>query len=283
MDLLKKIKDILFEEEEEEILEEGELETIRFQTPASTTKKESYYEQEITPHETKNSAVLTEKKDYSEFMESQQSKSFQTIQADGHNAREQAYTPLKKTIKPNYKTQTKTVKVDPVKTEFEFTPVISPMFGSKEENKKKTVSNIPQNRTTNHKVSKRMSLSTIISPMYGADEEFDGIEEEIETKTNNVSNAEEHVVDNNEQIEDVKINVELNMTPDVVGIENILAEEKNEINETMQMESIPLNDLLENNDLNENEEDIYQISLFGKEESVSKMNHEDPYMLNEKS
>lgn len=93
----------------------------------------------------------------------------------------QPIRPVVEEMEPVTRTQTIDIKLEPekkepvrtqrevrkeVKKEFEFTPVISPMFGSSEVKKPKRVAPVVETSTS----KKRNALGTVISPMYGQSE-----------------------------------------------------------------------------------------------------------------
>lgn len=93
----------------------------------------------------------------------------------------QPIRPVVEEIEPVTRTQTIDIKLEPekkepartqrevrkeVKKEFEFTPVISPMFGSSEVKKPKRVAPVVETSPS----KKRNALGTVISPMYGQSE-----------------------------------------------------------------------------------------------------------------
>lgn len=93
----------------------------------------------------------------------------------------QAVRPATEEMEPVTRTQSIDIKLEPekkevvrpqrevrkeVKKEFEFTPVISPMFGSSEVKKPKRPAPVVETTTS----KKRNALGTVISPMYGQSE-----------------------------------------------------------------------------------------------------------------
>lgn len=93
----------------------------------------------------------------------------------------QAVRPAAEEMEPVTRTQSIDIKLEPekkevvrpqrevrkeVKKEFEFTPVISPMFGSSEVKKPKRPAPVVETTTS----KKRNALGTVISPMYGQSE-----------------------------------------------------------------------------------------------------------------
>lgn len=170
--------------------------------------------------------------------------------------------------------------VSDVKKEYEFTPVISPMFGQSEV--KKPVKKERQIQTSSAMPKKSNPLGTIISPMYGQREldEFEAeAQKKIEDRKNEVNKKEEIKVDEildtmmeskpdsdsilEKLIDEGKMNESLSE-------ENEVTEEKEPVileNTKSVMENISLDELL----LSEHEvagEDCIQFSLFGESTNI---------------
>lgn len=133
--------------------------------------------------------------------------------------------------------------------DFEFTPVISPMFGAKEEKKKEQKNQSVKIMKRSNTVKKKPNpLGTIISPYYGVNE-LEEFEEEA---------MEEIAAKQQEQatpIETPKHDVEIE-----------------ELNQMEEVENVTLDELLEDvHDTTENDEDLMQISLFGDSTPVQEV------------
>lgn len=227
MSVLKKIASLLFEETEAEVLAEDELEPIEIK------EKPKPMADEMTAHETHHaeSKRPVEKpvyRDTATIKPQEEEKKFVSINLEEKpkvKPVEKVVEPLrKKHVKQEYKEE---------KREFEFSPVISPIFGSKEEStkpKKKSVI-VAMSRT-----KKKNPLGTIISPYYGV-----GELEEFEAE------AQEKIVEK-EKIRKEGLPMDM--------IEKLDMEE--------EVKSIPLEELIDETNVNEDEEDLMQISLFGE-------------------
>lgn len=251
MSVFKKIVGFLFEEEEE-ILEEGEIEPIEFQ-------------EEIPVHKPRVQMEETVPKPLSRPMKEQvvepvipvvEKKQFTSIELTPPQPKEVKERPQRVAVQRSAKSR---VEPAPIKQEFEFTPVISPIFGADEKTvkmKKKSPS-IPKERSTMTSPSKKNPLGTIISPIYGATE-LDEFKVEAEER---LHVEEEALAKLPEKIEEPKILAGEDDDHDIV--------------------SVPLEDLLAKEETAASEEDLLQISLFGDNEVVSTDKEVDSYTIKE--
>ena len=203
MSVFKKLAGLLFEEADAEVLAEDELEPIEI--------KEK-------PKKATASPVVEEEKTHVQ-MESY---------FNPHAAA--AKEPKKEEISGWF-------QVNEEKKEFEFSPVISPIFGSSEEEskpKKKSAAPLPQ------RSKKKNPLGTIISPYYGV-----GELEEFEAK------AQEKI----EEKEKLKK-------------EELPQQEVEKYDLEEEINSVPLEDMIEKTP-GEDGDDLMQISLFGESTPIS--------------
>lgn len=225
MSVLKKLASLLFEEtESEEVLAEDELEPIEIkEKPKPVAKKTQTYD--AAQEEAFRSAKPVQG---TVHKPQEEEKKFVSIDLE----EKPKVKPVEKVAESVRKNYTKQV-VKEEKKDFEFSPVISPIFGSKEEKAKPKKKSVAVNIS---RPKKKNPLGTIISPYYGV-----GELEEFEAQ------AQEKIV------EKEKIRKE-GLPIDVV--------EKLDLEE--EMKSVPLEDLIDDRDSNEDAEDLMQISLFGE-------------------
>ena len=221
MSVFKKLASLLFEETDAEVLADDELEPIEIkETKKQNEKAEKDTTEELqsyfNPHAAANAVNQDEKK-------------FVTI--DLEEKPKEKKEPQPETSNEEVKRVKKT-RID-VK-EYEFSPVISPMFGSEEEKnakpKKKTTASVVK------KTKKKNPLGTIISPYYGVSEL-----EEFEAK------AQQKIEENEKKKQEELPSRE---------IDKYEAEE--------EIQSVPLEEMIEHTDVTDKEEDLLQISLFGE-------------------
>lgn len=238
MSVFKKIASFFFEEEEE-LSEEAELETIVFRDEPKKVKPAPIKEKEVIRTEVSNPTPVQERKVQAS---PQEEKKFVDIKVS-----EQA----KPVVDNRRVVPTVRKKIEPVKTsEYEFTPVISPIFGASESSKKvvKTPT-VPQNQPTIATTSKKKNpLGTIISPIYGATE------------------LEEFEAEAKERIE----------TQERKAKENIVLEEVENDDDVI---NVPLEDLLASDEIVENSDDLLQYSLFGDDEIIQEEKEKSPYTI----
>lgn len=244
MGVFKKFVNLLFDETDTDIIAEDELENIEFKEP----KKEKVIKQEPVqePLYTYEEEHLVERSEKAKTKE--EKKKFVSIDLEDD----------KPQVKPEVKEKQVSVKQRPAlqkneKKEFEFTPVISPIFGAKEETKKKEAKkkqSVDILKKSSSVKKKPNPLGTIISPYYGVNEleEFEEVaKEEIAAK----EKAKQTPVE----------------TPhDEVEIK--LMDEIEEIN------NVSLDEILVDDVKNDNEEDLMQISLFGESTPVHEADKE---------
>lgn len=176
MSVFKKLVGFLFEEEEE-IEEEGELQEVTFKEPQAPRQR-VHVEEELSSIkrapakekvrvESVNRPVVQQPV-YEPPV--QEDKKFTTIELSKEE--EQPKAPRRNTERVSTQRQ-KPQRNEPVKSEFEFTPVISPIFGADEKevkHAKQSNASVPPIRATIPSTPKKNPLGTILSPIYGATE-----------------------------------------------------------------------------------------------------------------
>lgn len=225
MSVFKKLAGLLFEETDAEVLAEDELEPIEIkEKPKKTTaapivedeKTHTQMESYFNPH----AAAAKEPK--------KEEKKFVTIDLE-EKPKEKEKESIVLSEEP---LRVKKPVMREEKKEFEFSPVISPIFGSSEEEskpKKKSAAPLPQ------RSKKKNPLGTIISPYYGV-----GELEEFEAKAQ-------------EKIEEKE-----KLKKEELGQQEV---EKYDLEE--EINSVPLEDMIEKTP-GEDSDDLMQISLFGE-------------------
>lgn len=259
--MFKKLVGFLFEEEEE-IEEEGELEDISFHS--------EYQESEVFEEETPIISRRREPKEHirvepvhsvparssKPVIEEEKQTHFTTIDL------EDTKEPPRRTQSVSMRRNPTIMRNEPQKKEFEFVPVISPMFGADEISspnpKRSRVESRMNERKTISKVPKKNPLGTVLSPMYGATE----LEEfEVEAKERLEAEAQEYQR-YREPVEPKTI-IEYDDASDD------------------EIVSVPLEDLLANEEKQVSKDDLLQFSLFGSDEVVSTKQEEDSYTMKE--
>ena len=239
MSIFQKITNLLFEENDVDVIAEDELEDISLQ------EEEKQKEKRLAK------AAAAEK-------EAKQTAANQQPQPKKQEAKLEDSSELKKAVRIDLKEATASKRsyssvshrstVLEEQKEFEFTPVISPIFGASDvetdKAKKNTSVLLPKSKKQN-------PLGTVISPYYGL-----GELEEMEEQ------AKEDILRKAEEIESEE---------DFVAFEE---SEKIELDET-DLDSIPLDDLIVDNDTEEDEEDMMQISLFGDSTPIKESDNEN--------
>lgn len=154
---------------------------------------------------------------------------------------------------------------EPIRKEFEFTPVISPIFGVDEESDNSPMHaakvDIPPLRTTIAKAPKKNPLGTVLSPMYGANE-LEEFEEEAKVRLE-IENEAKYAMDGFDEADEVEI-----------------AYDDEEIDET-EIVRVPLEELLSSDEQSEQSDDLLQFSLFGDDETISTEKTADSYTMKE--
>ena len=228
MSVWKKIAGLLFEETETEIVAEDELEPIEIHKKAKSTpvkeEREPVYQmyEPSTPIQEKTSAVKEEKR-------------FVPIDLEDEPKKQEAPAVSKAEVPLRMKQS-----VREEKKEFEFTPVISPIFGSSEEPIK------PKKKPATVRASKpkkKNPLGTIISPYYGM-EELEEFEQEAHQK-----------IERDQQLRE----------------EELPQEEMQKLDVKEEINSLPLEDLIEHGECEGAQEDLLQISLFGESTPIQKV------------
>ena len=264
MSVFRKLVGFLFEEEEE-IEEEGELEEVSVHEPYRT-RAQSYHEESV---QGKHAPMTHQKEPLAEPVREEaimpqrkrQEKKFTTIDADTDSKpkptsakRPVVQRPEKRSVK----------RSEPVKKEFEFTPVISPIFGVDETTKDPSQSpfqnQIPPVRATIASAPRNNPLGTVLSPMYGASE-LEVFEEEAKERLENVEVMQEEAY--------------ASYTPEAeISYDDGAIEEEDLIR-------VPLEDLLGKEEISEQNDDLLQFSLFGDDEIVSTDRPEGTYTMKE--
>lgn len=250
MSLFKKITSFLFEESEEDVIVEDELTNVYMKE----LNEEAYMTEEIKLPKVEENRTVFDQQPPTE------SSKFVSI-----NLHEEAQQPIKKDYDQFQKPiRVKTIKHEERK-EYEFSPVISPMFGADEEEVKrekikKVVTPTP---TVSRKYKKKEnSFETIISPYFGVDD----YEERVEEKKDVV---EQIAIEETKQevIEEVVGVVEDTHTfMDVAEKQDIVEEETT---------SFSLEDMLLSKGKREIKEETLQISIFGNHSPVKEENESE--------
>lgn len=257
MSVFKKLVGYLFEEEED-IIEEGELEPVQLREEEEIKPRvQTQRPQEMKKTQVKDNVRVEEAAQPTPVIEDlppQEERHFTTIEITP--AEEKA--PEVERPQRIHAQRAKPVREEPVKKEFEFTPVISPIFGADETKAKhlKKTPSVPQHRSTLTSPSKKNPLGTIISPIYGATE-LEEFEEEARERIEKVQAAAEPIFTESEPI----------------------AFEVDD--EDSDVISVPLEDLLASEEANDSEEDLLQFSLFGDDEIVRTEKTESSYTIKE--
>lgn len=139
------------------------------------------------------------------------------------------------------------------KRDYEFSPVISPIFGTKEDIMEREAMD---QESTVVRVKKKNPLGTIISPMYGATEL-----EEME-----------------DQAKEKLAKTAAQKSQDMDSVEEFMKEEPAH----KDILNMPLEDLLAEDDDNELD-DVMQFSLFGGEEAVKASDEEPVFAIDEEA
>ena len=227
MSIWKKFASLLFEETDADVIAEDELEDISF--PEEETIK---YKKPVYSPKPQEQPVVEKREPESIITPVKEEKKFVSIEIGDEEPKQREHSAATST---NVKARSVRGNVERVeKSDYEVSPVISPIFGSREEQGKTMASSI--RNMTLPKPKKPNPLGTVISPYYGLGEleEFKAeAQEEIELKEK--IRHEEPVIENMDMVE-----------------------EEEDIN------SLSLDDLIMDNDVEEDEDDLMQISLFGE-------------------
>ena len=245
MSIFQKITNLLFEENDVDVIAEDELEDISLQEEEKQKEKRM----------AKAAAAEKEAKQAAVKPQPQPSKPEATPK-DSAELKKAVRIDLKedknpKTV-PSSKRSFSSVSHRSIvleeQKEFAVTPVISPIFGASDaaadKAKKNTSVLLPKSKKQN-------PLGTVISPYYGL-----GELEEMEEQ------AKEDILRKAEEME---------AEEDFVAFEE---SENIELDET-DLNSIPLDDLIVDNDAAEDEEDMMQISLFGDSTPIRESDNEN--------
>lgn len=227
MGVFKKICSLLFEETDTEVIAEDELETISFKEPKKEKK------------------VVTEERvqEYYDRMASPEIKEPVKAEVSQPQEHKKIFVDLETDKKPEVEKKEVVKQRTPLKKneskDYEYTPVISPMFGAKAEvkkaNRKDTVSIMKKT------AKKPNPLGTIISPYFGVNE----LEEfEVEAKEELAAKEKEK-----------RMPVDLP--------ENELELANYELQEEKEIHNVSLDELISDEQEIVDEDDMMQISLFG--------------------
>lgn len=258
MSVFKKLVGFLFEEEdlEEDNLEEDELEDVFVPEPQATVKAAPRQPQAAEVKEAPRHTAVVEEE--AAAPTTSKETRFKSIEISEQEPPKRVYREKERTAHGS-----RTMKRgEPIRKEFEFTPVISPIFGVDEDtpsaSKKNAKVDIPPLRATIAKAPKQNPLGTILSPMYGANE-LEEFEEEAKQRLETENEA-KFIVDDQEDVE--------------------IAYDDEEIDET-EVIRVPLEELLSNDEHPETADDLRQFSLFGDEEVISTEESSESYTIKE--
>lgn len=245
--MFKNILKFLFEEEEEDLIEEP-LEEVSLSSPVFEKKEEKKpMKQKPAAKPVKEEPVKVKRP----VSKPQPVKDSVRTEAD--------MKPKKRFIdldEPQQHTS-RTVSSNPsrmdTKRDYEFSPVISPIFGTKEDIRERAAMD---HESTVVRVKKKNPLGTIISPMYGATE-LEEMEDQAKEK------LAEHAA--------LKQNAE--------ETKEILIKEEPSHKDVLNM---PLEDLLADED-EDDSDDVMQFSLFGGEEAIKASDEEHVFAIDEEA
>ena len=251
MGVFKKFVNLLFDESDADIIVEDELENIEFKEPKKEkTIKEEPVREDLYTYEEERTFERTDK-----VKTKEEKKKFVSIDLEDDAPQVKPEVKEKKTI-----VQQRPVLQKNEKKEFEFTPVISPIFGAKEEEKKKKEIKRKQSVDILKKSSsvkkKPNPLGTIISPHHGVSE-LEEFEEEAK--------------------EEIAAKEKAKQTPVETPSDDVEIKRMDEIEE---INNVTLDEILVDDIKNDSEEDLMQISLFRESTAVHEADKET-YKLKE--
>lgn len=226
MSVFRKLASLLFEEADEEVIAEDELEPVELkEKPKKEAKQPDIREYEPYREPVRETASVRQDP-------KEEEKKFVSIDLE-EKPKVQPVVQKAEKAENTRPTHVKTLRKEERK-EFEFSPVISPIFGAKDEpvkQKKKPVT-VPK---TNQRKKKNNPLGTIISPYYGVGE-LEEFEQQAQEK-----------MEEKEKIKKQELPVE--------------ELERHDLEE--EINSVPLEELLDETS-EEEHDDLMQISLFGE-------------------
>lgn len=230
MSMFNNIKKFFFEEGDSDVLVDDEIKNVDFKEDV-LREYNPVIKKEETPNLTATKPIEIKKTE----PKKEETKKFISIDLDEGPKKQVEKEPI---------VQRKISRMEPIKNEerndFEFTPVISPIFGAKEEVVVKTSKGSKPSVQIHHAKKKANPLGTIISPYYGIGE----LEEfEAEAQMN---------IEKKEQLRKNEI-----QEKHLEKLETIKREEKEEL------KSISLEEILRMDTKDNDGEDLHQISLFG--------------------
>lgn len=231
MSVWKKIAGLLFEETDADVIAEDELEDISFpeEEPVRVKYKKTTVSQNEESYHKVYEHTPVEKEEKRETVK-EEPKKFVSIEITDQEPQQPSEEVSSAPVRAQRVNRVNVVRED--KKDYEVTPVISPIFGSKDEHASVKSSSVS---ITLPKPKKPNPLGTVISPYYGL-----GELEEFKAE------AQENI-----QLKEISRQEE----PALQEIERF--EEEDDVN------SLSLDDLIADNDQEEDEEDMMQISLFG--------------------
>lgn len=245
MAFFKKIASFFFEETEEDVVLEEELQLVDIKKKDPPKVTEPVKEEVISPVEIKKTP-LSEAQHVDTSMK-------QEVEDENHKFVNIDITEQKETVKKVKEAVSETKRETVVersirkeKVEYEFTPVISPIFGSTEdETKPRQAKKVHSSSVMSKRTSKKNPLGTIISPYFGVNEL-----EEFEEK------AQKRIQDKDKT------------KRDDIRIEPVVQVEPKE-----KVKSMSLADMLLGDDSISNEESPTQIPQFGETDSACEIEY----------
>lgn len=248
MSLIKKITSFFFEESDEDVIVDDEIKDIKFDNGDKNAN--TIYDQ------IKKSSVDVNKVEAPKETPKQESSKFVNIEVE------------KKEKKVETSKETKEIKTKQAyrvdeKKEYEYTPVISPMFGVAEHENKQNLEKKHPTKSMRVIKKKTNPLETIISPYFGLGEfeEFDAKAKQ-EIKKEEIEDKEKSFITLNQ---DEKAEIS-----DLSVQESLFSEEvMNEIKKE-ESKAVPLETII-SNDSEKDKENLMQISLFGESTPIKEI------------
>lgn len=247
MSLIKKITSFFFEESDEDVIADDEIKDIKFDNSDKSTN--TLYDQ------IKKTSSETNMSDEPKEIKKQETSKFVNIEVE---KKEKKVETSKETKEIKTK---KSYRVDE-KKEYEYTPVISPMFGVAEHEKKQNLEKKHPTKSVRVIKKKTNPLETIISPYYGL-EEFEEIDTKAkqEIKSEKIEDKEKSLIVSNQ---DEKVEISDMPVQDSLLSEEVMNEIKKEESTAVPLETIISND-------EKDEEDLMQISLLGESTPIKEI------------
>lgn len=252
MSLIKKLTSFFFEESDEDIIADDEIKDITFKHQNEDDILDDLVKP-VAEVKTETKPKETQKQEISKFV---------NIEVE----KEAKETEL---VKEKKETKAKVIRHLDEKKEYEYTPVISPMFGLSE-NEKNDNAEPKHPKKVARTIKKKINpLGTIISPYYGLEEAENVAEEKKKNQEiENPANSDVEVVVQNEDHE-LKIND--NSLQESLFSDEVMNEIKKE-----EAKAVPLETIISDDE--KEKENLMQISLFGEstpiEDIEASMNNE---------